>query len=50
MLGSSSSSESKVDAVSPSDGYTRAGGVGGLEGTLWEVFWEKGLAEDEVGY
>jgi len=49
ILGSSSSSESKVEGVSPSGTWARAGGVEELEGTLRELFWEKGLAEGDVG-
>ena len=35
--------------MSPSSTLARAGGVEGLEGIVRELFWEKGLAEGDVG-
>ena len=49
MLGSRSSSESKVEGDSSPDAQTGVGGVAGSEGALREVFLEKGLAEDDAG-
>jgi len=49
VLGSRSSSESKVEGDSSPDAQTGVGGVAGSEGALREVFLEKGLAEDDVG-
>lgn len=48
MLGSRSSSESKEQGDPPSDAQTGVEGVEGLEGTLWGLFWERILAEDDA--
>jgi hypothetical protein len=52
VLGSLSSSESRVEGESSSDTQTGVGGVEELvwlEGTLREVLWEGSLAKDDIG-